>query len=188
MALRIVEAPGEVWTAYEVALTDYLGGAPQESELYYLPVGVLSLKQVARGAAPNDIMRCGSRFYARWPGNVATSSEMTDPGNDAGPEFRNFVEKGAPEVTVTRIDEAKALPDVQANDYELHWLSIPDLHFEALHLARIAPAGDDLLLPVLSFDTQFGVDAVLKAADFFREAQPIAAARLKLASDSPFSS
>jgi hypothetical protein len=68
---------------------------------------------------------------------------------------------------------------VQTGDFELHFLSVPGIQLQALHLLRKGP-GSDMILPVLSGDPRLTTDAVLDAAEFTALARVIAAERLAL--------
>jgi hypothetical protein len=207
MALQFVLPPPAVLSTYQQSLVDlipalavFLDRGIQEAEtllgkaesqgwnlnvhFYHLPVGTLGLEELAKGATLQDVVLSGWRFYASWPDGSMDSCEMTEPTIDVPAVFRNHA-KGDPVTTsFARIQEAQGLAAVQAGDFELHFLGVPGIHLEALHL--VSPAGD-LVLPVLSFDSQLATNAVLDATTFIATAQAIASARLALALPSPLS-
>jgi hypothetical protein len=187
MALHLVASPPEVLTTYRASLLDFEGPRDPEVLLYHLPVYTLSLADLARGATTGDAARSGCRFYARWTDGSVTSCEMTEPTLYSQAEFRNFAQGVLPLTAFERIAEAQGLAQVQTQDYTLQFLSIPGIHFEGLYLVNSGDAGD-LLLPVLSFETIFAIDAVLDAAAFLAPAAALAAARMAMSSDSLLSS
>ena len=187
MAFNPVAPPPDVLKTYQASLLDFRGPHDPEVLLYHLPVCTLGLTELAKGATLRDVIVSGCRFYARWTDGSATSCEMTDPGLYGQAEFRNFVQGELPWMAFNRIAEAQGLAAVQTQDYSLQFLSIPGIHVEALYLVSLSAAGD-LLLPVLSFDPMFAIDAVLDAAAFLAQAGPLAAARIAMPSDSLLSS
>jgi hypothetical protein len=187
MPLQLVSPPPAVWSAYEKALLDFLGPHAPEVKFFHVPVGTLGLEDLVKGGGLDDIVPSGSRVFAAWPDGTVTSSEMTDATPHAGPEFRSYVQGGLVAMVFARIAEAQGLAPVQTLDVELHFLSIPGIHFEALHLVSHEPSSD-LILPLLCWDSQFAIDAVLDAATFLAQARAIASARVALATSSPLSS
>ena len=90
-------------------------------------------------------------------------------------------------VAIERIQEAHGLEEAQAAEFELHFLSIPGIYFEGIHLVSKENASD-LVLPVVSLDPSLPTTAVLSAEAFLSKAREIAASRLTVASPDPLSS
>jgi hypothetical protein len=207
MALQFVLPPPAVLSTYRESLVDFLPalagfldsgiqdgetllgkaeslGWNLKVQFYHLPVGTLGLEELAKGATLKDVVLSGWRFYASWPDGSVNSCEMTEPTIDGQAVFRNYAKGDPVASSFARIEEAQGLDAVKAADFELHFLGVPGIHLEALHL--VSPNGD-LVLPVLSFDSQLPTNAVLDAATFIAAAQAIASARLALALPSPLS-
>jgi len=187
MPLQFVPPPPEVWSTYQQSLLDFLGPRDAEVKLYHLPVGTLDLAALANGATLHDVVPSGCRFLAAWPDGTVTSCEMTDATLYGQAQFRNFVQGDSVVTAFARIAEAVGLAPVQTADVALHFLSIPGIHLEALHLVGTGP-DSDLVMPVLSADSQLATDVVLDAATFLAQARAIASARLALAASSNLSS
>jgi hypothetical protein len=206
MPLQFVQPQAEVWSAYQQSLLDFLGPHQAEAKFYHLPVGTLDLVALANGATLQDVVPSGCRFITAWPDGTVTSCEMTDPTVYAQAQFRNFVQNDLVKIAFERITEAVNLaPEdlvkaavagineaadsatAQAEGFELHFLSIPGIHLEALHLVDKVH-GFDLILPVLSEYPQLATDAVLDGPTFLARARAIAAARLALPASSNLSS
>jgi hypothetical protein len=186
MPLQFVSPSPAVLHTYQQSLLDVLGRGDPEAKLYHLPVGTLDLEAMKDGATLQDVQSSGCRFYAAWSDGAATSCEMTDPTFYGNAEFRNFVQGEPVQAAFARIAEAQTLAPVQAEDFELHFLSIPGIYLEALHLV-CQGQGSDLVLPLLSAYAQLATDAVMDAATFIAQARAIAIARLALPTD-PLSS
>jgi hypothetical protein len=188
MALQLIPAPPAVWSVYEEALLDMFGPHDPEAQSYYLPVGMLDAEGLAAGATLADINASGCRIVSAWgkfvPGldGAVTSSELTNATVDVQARFRNFAHGDLPAIVFERITTAKDLAPVQAQDFELHFLSIPGVQLQALHLVGQA-RGSDLILPVLSGDPRLTTDAVLAANDFLALARAIASERLAMHTD-----
>ena len=187
MPLQFVSPPPEVWGTYQQSLLDLLGPRDAEVKLYHLPVGTLDLTALANGATLHDVVPSGCRFLATWPDGTVTSCEMTDPTLYGQAQFRNFVQGDSVLTVFARIAEAVGLAPVQTADVELHFLSIPGIHLEALHLVCSGP-DSDLVMPVLSEDAQLATDVVLDATTFLALARAIASARIALPASSSLSS
>jgi hypothetical protein len=187
MPLQFVSPPPEVWSTYEEALLDLLGPRGAEVKLYHLPVGTLDLTALANGATLQDVVPSGCRILAAWPDGSVTSAEMT--GNTVyGPaSFRNLAQGDSVLTAFARIAEAVDLPAVQPADLALHFLSIPGIHLEALHLVGDGP-DTNLVMPVLSGYAELATDIVLDAATFLARARAIAASRIALPTSSSLSS
>jgi len=177
MALQPVTPPPQVLATYQASLLDFGMPAVKEVSLYHLPVGALALDDLASGATLAQVRASGCRFVARWPNGDTTSAEMTNPSLYGLAKFRNFVTGDPPAVVLQRIAEAAGLPQVQATDSDLHFLSAPGILFEGLHLISDGQASD-LVLPTASWYTELPVTAVLNAADFLTVASALARARL----------
>jgi len=169
------------------SLDDFFGPHKPELQLFHMPVGALGLEELANGSTLRQANPAGCRFIASWSDRDITSCEMTNPAEYGKARFRNIVQGEPVHPHFLRIQEAQSLPAVQTGDFELHFLSMPGLHIEALHLVSTGPAGD-LVLPVLSWDTGIDTNAVLDATAFLAQVRPMAAARLAVASDSSLSS
>jgi hypothetical protein len=113
------------------------------------------------------------------PDGTTASCEMTDPKLYDLAAFRNFVQGDPVAAAFARITEAVGLAPVLTADVALHFLSIPGIHLEALHLVG-NPPDSDLVLPVLSGYSKLATDAVLDGATFLAQARAMAAARLAL--------
>jgi hypothetical protein len=185
MPLTFVPPPDQVWQTYRVSLTDLVGPHDPEAQFYHVPVGTLDVEEVAKGATLKDARPSGCRIIAAWgkfvPGldGAITSCELTNPTVYVEAKFRNFVHGDLPAMAFQRIAEAGGLPAVQTGDYELHFLSIPGIQLQALHLVRQGQ-GSDMILPVISGDPRLSTDAVLEADQFLALAGAIAAERLAL--------
>ncbi len=187
MALTLVEPSPQVLQTYQDSLLDFLGPHPPISKLYHLPVGTLALEELAGGADLKSVAPSGCRILAFWPAASWTSCEMTNPSLYGNALFRNFATGEAVESVFQRIEQAQALDAVQSGSYELHLLSVPGIYVEALHLVNQA-AGTDILIALLSFDSQLRPGVTLNEADFLVIARGIATARVNLTSADPFSS
>ncbi len=187
MALQLIPPPPAVLGHYEDSLLDFMGPQPPAVETYHLPVGTIGLAELAAGATLHDVIPTGCRIMASWPNGTWTSCEMTDPTLYTDAKFRNFTSGDFANLAIARIVEAQALKAMQQEDYDLHFLSIPSIYFEALHLVSQTP-GNDIVLPLVSIDPQLGVDAVCNEASFLAIASAIAAARIKMTSMDPLSS
>jgi len=187
MALNLVPPSAPVYNTYEQSVEDFLERSNPANQIYHLPVGALGLAELAAGATLADVVATGCRFFAAWPDGTVTSCEMTDPNQYGKAEFRNFT-TGAPVMDAfNRIAEAQAL-NAMANDYyELHFLSIPGIYLEALHLV-CKGKNYDYVLPLVSVDPQLDVNAVCDAPTFLGIASATAAARVKMTSADPLSS
>jgi hypothetical protein len=177
MPIQFVEPPPAVLNTYQHSMLDFCGPRDPATKLYHLPVGTIDLATLAKGATLDDIGQSGCRFYAAWPDGTATSCEMTDPTSYGLAEFRNLAQGEAPAAALARIAEAEGLARVQAGSYALHFLSIPGIYLEALHLVNQGEGGD-LILPLVSGYSQIPTDAVMDAGAFFVAARAIATARL----------
>lgn len=186
MALQFVAPEAGVLRTYQQSLLDFMGPQPPALLVYHLPVGALGLTELTAGATLGDVLKSGCRFLTSWPGS-STSCEMTNPDLYGNAEFRNFTTGDSVDLALARIGQAQSLAAVQTADYELHFLSIPALYLEALHLvpAANAPA---IILPLLSIEPEMGADTVLEEAAFLAIASASAAARIKLTSIDPLSS
>src|SRR4051794_40021944 len=164
-----------------------MGPHPPAVRVYHVPVGSLGLAELAAGARLADVVSTGCRFLASWPDGTWTSCEMTDPNLYGNAEFRNFTTGEFAGAAFARIAEARDLEAVRSGDYELHFLSVPGIYLEALHLVSKGQ-GSDMVLPLVSSDPQFGRDAVCDEPTFLAIARDNAAARIRLASADPLSS
>lgn len=180
MSLILVAPSAQVLSAYHASLLDFQGPRGTEGELYHLPVGTLGLGELANGATLKDVKPSGCRFLAAWTDGGVTSCEMTQEDLYGNARFRNYVEGDAVMLPLERITQAGELPQAQTADYEVHYLSIPGIQFEGVHLVGQSGAGD-LVLPVLSGDERLWGD-VMDAGDFIRVAKGIAGERSGLAS------
>jgi hypothetical protein len=197
MALQFVAPPPQVYSAYQQSLLDFLGPQPAAVQEYHLPVGALGHVELAAGATLADAVPSGSRFLASWSDGTWTSCEMTNPALDGTAEFRNFIAGDFGQQAFALIAQAQGLEALQSEAYDLHFLSIPGIYLEALHLVRQGlvrqgsvqnQSGGDLVLPLISIDAQFSLGAVFDEAAFLAIARASAAARLKKASTDPLSS
>ena len=185
MPLQFVPPPDAVWKTYQESLADLVGPHDPEAQFYHVPVGTLDIEEVAMGATLKDVRPSGCRIIAAWgrfvPGldGALTSCELTNPTIYVEAKFRNFVHGDLPAMAFQRIGEAGGLPPVQTGDFELHFLSVPGIQLQALHLVRQGP-GSDMILPVLSGDPRLGTDAAMEANEFMVLARAIAAERLAL--------
>ena len=186
MPLRLVPPSPEVLATYAASLDDFFGPHKPEVQLFHLPVATLGLGQLANGSTLKDATPSGCRFVASWPDQDVTSCEMTNPALYGQARFRNIVQGDFVHALFTGILESQGLDAVQTADFELHFLSIPAIHFEGLHLVSNGPA-NDLVRPVLSWDLDVDPNAVLDADAFLALVRPIAAARLAVASSDPLS-
>jgi hypothetical protein len=187
MALQDVPPRPDVLAVYQHALDDYFGPYKPQGELFHLPVGALGLEQLAKGATLNDVVPSGCKFFAIAPDGTQVACEMTEAGQYGTPKFRNIVEGDPVRAGIQRIQEAHGLEEAQNTEFELHFLSIPGIYFEGLHLVSQGNASD-LVLPVLSLDPSLPTTAVLTAEAFLSKAREIAASRLTAASPDPLSS
>jgi hypothetical protein len=187
MALTYVPPPPAVWESYQQSLMDLVGPHEPENNAYHVPVGSLDAETLAKGATLDDIAQSGCRIISSWgnfvPGmeGAITSVEMTDPSTYTSAKFRNFVHGDLPAQAYRRIVEAAELMAMRTTDYELHFLSVPTIQLQALHLICQGP-GKDLILPVLSGDPRLSTDAILEADEFLAIARTIATERLALPS------
>ena len=185
MPLTFVPPPEQVWRTYHESLTDLVGPHDPEAQFYHVPVGALDIEDVAKGATLADVRSSGCRILAAWgkfvPGldGAITSCELTNPTIYIEAKFRNFVHGDLPAMAFQRIGEAAGLLPVQTGDFELHFLSIPGIQLQALHLVCDGQ-GSDMILPVLSGDPRLATDAVLEADEFMALARVIASERLAL--------
>jgi hypothetical protein len=187
MALDFVQPPPSVLETYEQSLLDFVGPHPPITQLYHLPVGTLGLEELAAGARLDAVVASGCRILAYWPEATWISSEMTNPTLYGNALFRNFTSGETVEAVFKRIEEAQALDVLRSEEYELHFLSIPGIYLEALHLV-CEGKGSDIVLPLVSIDPQLGVDAVLDEAAFLAVASPSAAVRASATRGDPLSS
>lgn len=187
MALTFVEPSNSVLQTYQESLLDFLGPHPPIAQLYHLPVGTLGLAELAGGATLKMVLPSGCRILAYWPEATWTSCEMTNPSLYGNALFRNFTSGEAVEAAFQRIEHARALDAVRSGEYELHFLSIPGIYLEALHLV-CQGEGSNIVLPLLAIDPQLSLDAVLDEAAFLAIARPTAAARISLTNTDPLSS
>lgn len=187
MALTLVEPSHSVLQTYQESLLDFLGPHPAIAQLYHLPVGTLGLADLAGDAALKDVLPSGCRILAYWPEATWISCEMTNPSLYGNALFRNFASGEAVEAAFQRIEQARALEAVRSGDYELHFLSIPGIYFEALHLV-CQGEGSNIVLPLLAVDPQLSLDVVLDEAAFVAMARPAAAARIRLTGTDPLTS
>jgi hypothetical protein len=187
MPLIFVPPPPPVYSTYEQSLLDFMGPHPPAAQVYHLPVGTLGLAELAAGAKLADVVPTGCRILASWPDATWTSCEMTNPTLYGNAKFRNFTTGGLAGVAFARIGQAQALDAVRSEDYELHFLSVPGIYLEALHLVCKGKGGD-LVLPLVSIDPQLGLDAVCDEATFLAIARASAAARVRMTSTDPLSS
>jgi hypothetical protein len=189
MALKFVQPPPSVLQTYQQSLLDFVGPHPPIAQLYHMPVGTLGLAELAAGARLQNVVASGCRILAYWPDATWTSCEMTNPTLYGNALFRNFMSGAPVEAAFKRIAEAVTLDAVRSGDYELHFLSIPGIYLEALHLVSQAHAqASDIVLPLLSIDPQLGPDSVLDQTAFLTIARPLAAARASLTSADVLSS
>ncbi len=186
MALNFVQPSPSVLQHYQQSLLDLVGPHPPVAELYHLPVGTLGLAELAGDATLQDVVATGCRILAFWPDATWSSCEMTNPTLYGNALFRNFTSGDAVKSAFKRIAEAQALGAVRSESYSLHFLSIPGIYLEALHLV-CEEKGSDIVLPLISLDPQLGVDAVLNETAFLTIAQPSAAARASVTSEDPLS-
>jgi hypothetical protein len=119
--------------------------------VFHLPVGTLGLEDLQSGALLDHVLASGCRIIAWWPDDSRASCEMTNPTVYGRATFRNIVTGDSVNTLWARIEEAQSLEAVKAADYELHFLSVPGIYIEALHLVqgagtRFDPAGG-LFLP-----------------------------------------
>ncbi|HXB75752.1 MAG TPA: hypothetical protein VNY05_46400 [Candidatus Acidoferrales bacterium] len=187
MPMKFVPPPPHVLSTYQQSLLDFMGPHAPAVQTYHLPVGTLGLAELAAGATLHDVVPSGCRFLASWADATWTSSEMTDPTLYGNAQFRNFTTGESVAVAFARIAQAQGLDAMQSQDYELHFLSVPGIYLEALHLVSQG-TGSDLVLPLLSIDPQLGPDAVCDEATFLAVARASAAVRVKMTSTDPLSS
>jgi hypothetical protein len=184
MALQLVPASPEVQNTYQEALLDFMGPHDAEVSLVHLPVGTLGQEDLQSGAMLDQVLASGCRILSLWPDGSLTSCEMTNPTLYGRAKFRNIVTGDPVSTPWARIEEAQSLEAVKTGDYELHFLSVPGIYFEALHLVSQGQ-GTDLILPVASSYSELSMDAVLKADAFLTAARAIASDRgaLRYSSD-----
>lgn len=187
MPLDFVQPSPSVLQTYRQSVLDFVGPHPPIAQLFHLPVGALGLTELAGGAKLQDVVAAGCRIVALLPEATWISSEMTNPTLYGNAAFRNFTSGEAVEAVFKRIAEAQALEAVRSDRYELHFLSVPGIYLEALHLV-CEGKGSDIILPLVSIDPQLGLDAVLDEAAFLAIARPSAAARASVTSEDPLSS
>jgi len=187
MPVEAIAPSPQVLATYQASLDDYFGPHAPEVQLFHLPVGILSLEQLATGATLADVVASGCRFFAAWPNGNVTSCEMTNPTIYGTADFRNIVQGDPARIPFRRILESHGLDETQTASFALHFLSIPGVHFEGVHLVHQGD-GSDLVLPVLSWDLDIATDAVLGEDAFLALVRPFAAARAALASADPLSS
>lgn len=187
MAMQLVPAPPDVQNTYEDALLDFMGPHDPEVRVFHLPVGTLGLEDLQGGAILDHVLASGCRIIAWWPDDSRTSCEMTNPTVYGQATFRNIVTGDSVNTLWARIEEADRLDAVKAADYELHFLSVPGIYFEGLHLVHQGQ-GPDLILPVASSYPELPTDAVLEADAFFAAARVIASDRGALRAGSDLSS
>jgi len=187
MPLQFVPPPPPVFGTYRQSLLDFLGPQRPEVQVYHLPVGTLGLAELAAGATLEDVVPSGCRILAAWPDGTWTSCEMTNPTVYKAAEFRNFTTGDFAGAAFARIAQAQGLDTVQNEDYDLHFLSVPGIYLEALHLV-CKGKGSDFVLPLVSIDPQLGLDAVCDEATFLGIARASAASRVAMASKDPLSS
>jgi len=187
MPVEDVPPPPAVLAVYLAALDDYFGPYEKKGELFHLPVGTLSLEQLSKGATLQDVVPSGCKFFAVGPDGTEVACEMTEAAQYGQTKFRNVVEGDLVHIALRRIRQSHGLPEAQAAEFELHFLNIPGVYFEALHLVSKGSASD-LVLPVLSIEPALPTTAVLSAEAFLPKVRRIAAARLKAASSDQLSS
>jgi len=187
MPLQFVSAPSSVFSTYQHSMLDFMGPHPPPVQVYHLPVGTLGLAELAAGATLDHVVPTGCRILASWPDGTLTSCEMTNPTLYGNAEFRNFTTGDFVGAAFARIAQAQGLDAMQSQDYELHFLSVPGIYLEALHLVCKGEDGD-LVLPLISIDPQLGFDAVCDEATFLAIARASAAARVRMTSTDPLSS
>jgi hypothetical protein len=187
MALEDVPPPPAVLADYQAALDDYFGPYEKSSQLFHLPVGTLSLEQLAKGATLQDVVPSGCKFFAVGPDGTEVACEMTEASQYGQAKFRNVVEGDLVDIALRRIRQSHGLPEAQAAEFELHFLNIPGIYFEGLHLVSKGTASD-IVLPVLSDEPALPTTAVLNAEAFLPKVRRIAAARLKIAASDELSS
>ncbi len=187
MPLQFVPPPPSVLSNYQDAILDFLGPHPPEVQLYHIPVGTLGLAELADGATLDLVVPTGCRILASWPDGTWTSCEMTDPTLYGKAVFRNFTTGDVAGAIFARIAQAQALDAVQREEYEVHFLSVPGIYLEALHLVCKGKGGD-IVLPLISIDRQSDLDSVSDTATFLASARASAATRVRKASSDPLSS
>jgi hypothetical protein len=187
MPLKFVPPPPPVYSTFQQSLLDFMGAHPPAVHVYHLPVGTLGLAELAAGARLHDVVPSGCRFLASWADATWISCEMTNPTLYGNAQFRSFTTGEFAGVAFARIAQAQGLDAMQSEDYELHFLSVPGIYLEALHLV-CQGIGSDLVLPLLSIDPQLGPDAVCDEATFLALARASAAARVGMTSTDPLSS
>jgi hypothetical protein len=187
MPLLFVPTPPPVYSTYQQSLLDFMGPQPPAVQLYHLPVGTLGLAELAAGATLDDVVASGCRILASWPDGTWASCEMTNPSLYGNAQFRNFTTGEVVEGAFARIAQAQGLDAIENEDYDLHFLSVPGIYLEALHLVSKGK-GSDLVMPLVSIDPQLGFDAVCDEATFLAIARPSALARVQLTSTDPLSS
>src|ERR1044071_5885963 len=103
MPVEDVPPPPAVLAVYLAALEDYFGPYEKSGELFHLPVGALSLEQLAKGAALKDVVASGCKFFAVGPDGVEVACEMTEATQYGQAKFRNVVEGDLVHITLRRI-------------------------------------------------------------------------------------
>jgi len=187
MALLFVQPDPAVYRTYEQSLLDFMGPHAPPGQVIHLPVGSLGLAELAAGAKLAGVVPSGCRFLTSWPDGTWISCEMTNPTLYGNAEFRNFTAGDAVRAVFARIAQAQGLDAMQREDYELHFLSVPGIYLEALHLVAQGK-GSDFVLPLVSFDPQLGLDGVYDEATFLPIARAMATARVRMTSSDPLSS
>jgi serine/threonine protein kinase len=155
--------------------------------VFHLPVGTLGLEDLQSGALLDHVLASGCRIIAWWPDDSRASCEMTNPTVYGRATFRNIVTGDSVNTLWARIEEAQSLEAVKAADYDLHFLSVPGIYIEALHLVHQGQ-GPDLILPVASSYPELPTDAVLEAGAFLAAACAIASDRGAMRASSNLSS
>jgi len=187
MALHLVPPPSATMSAHHESMADFMDPDPLHVEVFHLPVGTLGLSELAAGATLHDVVPAGCRILTKWPGGSTTLCEMGGPTDYEAVELRNFTSGDFAAKVFARIAAAQALDVVGLEDFELHFLSIPGIYLEALHLVCKGKSGD-FVLPLISMDPRLGSDAVCGAAEFLAVARASAEARVAKTSSDPLSS
>lgn len=187
MPLQMISASKDLLSLYSQALLDVTGSQCDESKVCHIPCGTLFEEDLLAGAGLEAVVVRGCRVL--YLGNWASDGDAKSPVSITICEIPNATDKMAASLhsfaqgdlaalIYQRINEVQKLAHLKKNAYDLHFLTVPEIQFQALHLVSRCSA-EDMVVPVLSGDPRLSIGAVLKASEFLAIARTIATARAK---------